>query len=243
MFRCAVERRLILVNPTPEMKFRRSEKLKGVLTEGQIRVLMEKSRELNSEWYPHWAMAVYTGMRTGELHALCWDQVNLESGKITVKFAWNSKDGIKSTKSGHDRHVEIAPGLKPVLIELKQKYPESQFVLPRLSQWDKGEQARELRALLIGIGLPPVRIHDLRASWATLLLNKGVAAAAVMSMGGWRDPKTMFIYLRKAGIDIQGATRCLDFGGGPRPGPSGPAPGVEYGESAVPKLKLRLVTS
>jgi integrase len=136
--------------------------------------------------------------------------------------------------------VEIAPGLRPILMELKQMYPESQFVLPRLSQWDKGEQARELRAFLIGIGLPPVRFHDLRASWATLLLNKGVAPAAVMSMGGWRDPKTMFIYLRKAGIDIQGATRCLNFGG-PQPDQSGPTPGKQpdgHATTATPHLRL-----
>ena len=59
---------------------------------------------------------------------------------------------------------------------------------------------------LVGIGLPPVRFHDLRATWATLMLSKGVAPVKVMSMGGWKDMKTMMIYIRKAGIDIQGIT-------------------------------------
>ena len=30
-------------------------------------------------------------------------------------------------------------------------------------------------------------------------------------MGGWKDIKTMQIYMRMAGIDIKGITDCLDL--------------------------------
>lgn len=33
----------------------------------------------------------------------------------------------------------------------------------------------------------------------------------VMTMGGWKDMKTMMIYIRKAGIDIWGITGKLDL--------------------------------
>ena len=100
--------------------------------------------------------------------------------------------------------------LMPVLAELKIKTFSTGFVLPRICKWEQGEQARQLRLFLKSIGLPEVRFHDLRASWATLLLSRGVAPSKVMSMGGWSDMKTMMIYMRKAGIDIKGATSCLD---------------------------------
>ena len=32
-----------------------------------------------------------------------------------------------------------------------------------------------------------IRFHDLRATWAILLLRKGVESIKVMLMGGWRD--------------------------------------------------------
>ena len=66
-----------------------------------------------------------------------------------------------------------------------------------------------MRMFLIGLGLPIVRFHDLRATWATLMLSKGVEPAKVMIMGGWNDLKTMMIYMRKAGINIRGITDCL----------------------------------
>ena len=84
-------------------------------------------------------------------------------------------------------------------------------MLPRIDKWDKGEQARELRMFLQGIGLPVIRFHDLRATWATLLLSKGVEPIKVMIMGGWKDLKTMQFYVRKAGVEIKGITDCLDL--------------------------------
>ena len=108
--------------------------------------------------------------------------------------------------------IQIAPNLMELLRELKLKNSESNpFVLPRISKWDKGEQARELRMFLAGLELPSIRFHDLRATWATLLLSKGVTPIKVMIMGGWKDLKTMQIYVCKAGVEVKGATDCLEF--------------------------------
>ena len=209
-FKYALELGHIHRNPAPEMKFRMGHKIKKVLTEEQVATFLNRAKEYNIEWYPHWCLALYTGMRNGELYALTWDKVNLEDRHILVDTAWNNRDGFKSTKSGDDRMVQIPPNLMEVLRELKLKNSESNpFVLPRMHKWDKGEQARELRMFLSGLGLPTIRFHDLRATWATLLLSKGVAPIKIMMMGGWKDLKTMQIYVRKAGVDIKGASDCL----------------------------------
>jgi integrase len=210
VFQYALDRQLIIRNPTPLLKFKVADKIKAVLTEEQITTLLRKSQELDWQWYPHYSVALYTGLRNGELYALTWDKVNLETRQILVNCSWNSKDGYKSTKSGDDRIVEIPNPLMPLLRELKMKSSDSIFVLPRIGKWDKGEQARDLRCFLKSIGLPEIRFHDLRASWATLLLSKGVAPSKVMAMGGWKDMDTMMIYMRKAGIDIKGSTSVLD---------------------------------
>lgn len=209
-FHYALELGILNRNPTPLLKFKINDKIKSVLNEEQIVVLLKKSQELNWPWYPHYAVALYTGMRNGELYALTWDKVNLEKRQVLVNSSWSKKDGYKSTKSGDDRLVEIPTPLLPTLKELKLRSAGSDFVLPRLGKWDMGDQARELRFLLLSIGLPEVRFHDLRASWATLLLSKGVAPSKVMAMGGWKDMDTMMIYMRKAGIDIKNATSVLD---------------------------------
>lgn len=109
-------------------------------------------------------------------------------------------------RRGDDRIVEIPPPLIPILNELKLQSFDRAFVLPRLATWDSGYQADDLRTFLDVMGLPSVRFHDLRATWATLMLSCGVQAINVMAMGGWKDMKTMMIYTRKAGLDIKGCT-------------------------------------
>jgi integrase len=209
VFNYAVEREYLMRNPAPKMKFRIGDKIQEVLTEEQAKYLLKKAKELNLEWYPIWATALYTGLRNGELYALTWDCIKLKERKLIVKKSWNNKEGFKNlTKSRCDRIVEIAPPLVKIFRELK-KDSDSIYVLPRIDKWDKGEQARELRMFLAGLGLPQIRFHDLRATWATILLGKGVVPAKLMVLAGWKDLKTMVRYIRKAGIDTKGATDDL----------------------------------
>jgi integrase len=64
---------------------------------------------------------------------------------------------------------------------------------------------------LQGLGLPRIRFHDLRATWATIMLSMGIAPIKVMSMGGWKDLKTMQFYIRKAGVDTSGISDKLSL--------------------------------
>lgn len=209
-FEYALDKNLVDRNPTPLIKFKLKSKIKSVLNEDQILFLLRQAQDQNWPWYPHYSVALFTGLRNGELYALQWKNVNLDKRQILVNCAWSNKDGFKSTKSGHDRIVEIPNSLMTLLREMKLRSAESDFVLPRLARWDRGEQAYDLRMFLKAIGLHEVRFHDLRASWATLLLDKDVPPTKVMAMGGWSDMKTMMIYMRKAGISIKNSTSVLD---------------------------------
>jgi len=208
-FNYAVEIDVIKRNPTPVMKFKIGDKIKGVLTREQIKHFLTQAKIQNHEWYPIWVMALYTGMRNGELYALKWDRVNLEQRQILINSSWNSEDGFKSTKSGDDRIAEIAPDLIYVLKELRLKTYETGFVLPRIKDWESGCQAKVLQEFLKQIELPSIRFHDLRASWATVMLSLGIEPIKVMSMGGWSTMGTLEIYIRKAGVNTKGISDKL----------------------------------
>jgi len=206
-----IEEGVLTYNPAPNLKFKIGKKLKTVLTFEQAKTLLNRGKELSWEWYPHVFIALYTGMRNGELFALTWDKIDFNASQIRVDTSWNNKDGYKCTKSGEERLLDAAPELLTFLKELKLLTGNSKFVLPRLGRWDKGEQARELRIFLQAIGIPAIRFHDLRATWATLMLSRGVEPVKVMAMGGWRGMDTMMRYIREAGIDIKGISAVLNL--------------------------------
>ncbi len=189
---------------------RREEKKPEILTLQQTREFLNAARTLEHPWYPVWAFAILTGARNGELYALNKNDVDLENNKIIISKSFNNRRGeIKSTKAGYYRTVPINPELKELILELNRANLDSDFLLPRLSGWNKGCQAQVLRTFLTGINLPSVKFHTLRACFATLLLQQGKAPAVIMKICGWRDLKTMERYIRLAGVDEKGATDSL----------------------------------
>jgi len=201
------------VNATPVYGIKlnvKAEKVPDILTNEEIKKFLFEAKRLEHPWYPIWATALLTGMRAGELYATEWDDVDFETNIIRVSKSYNKMmDEIKSTKAGYWRNVPMSPELRALFLDLKNKATDSSFVLPRFSEWDRGEQSKVLRGFLLGIGLPSIKFHALRACFATQLLAKGTPAAIVMKICGWRDLKTMEFYIRVAGVEEKGATDCL----------------------------------
>ena len=198
-------------SPTVGLAFAREpEKEPEILTLNEIKKLLVSARTMNHDWYYHWAMDLLTGMRNGELYALTWTDVDWENHSLTVSKSYNLRlDITKCTKAGSWRAVPISSELKSLLLELRAKTGSTTHVLPRMWQWDKGLQAQELRKFCLGLGIPSVRFHALRACFATQLIRNGVPPIQIQKICGWKDLKTMQRYIRMAGIEIDGATEGL----------------------------------
>ncbi|MCK5074653.1 MAG: site-specific integrase [Bacteriovoracaceae bacterium] len=219
VFKWAIEERYILgVHSSPTEGLNVSDKverLPPILKVTEIKKLLNSSFKLNHPWYPIWACAYFTGMRSGELKALQWKDIDLPKGIITVSKSYNkARKTIKCTKAGYWRTVPISSDLMGVLMSLKNKAKcePDDFVLIRHTDWKQGTASRVLRLFLREIGVlaqDEVVFHTLRACFATHMLGAGVDQATVMKIGGWRDIKTFQIYIRLAGIEVKGATDVL----------------------------------
>jgi integrase len=64
-------------------------------------------------------LAVYTGIRTGELVALAWEDVNLEEGTIHIRRSAYKDRGLKTTKTDTERFVDLLPPAIEVLTSQK----------------------------------------------------------------------------------------------------------------------------
>ncbi|QDK42704.1 hypothetical protein DOM21_14845 [Bacteriovorax stolpii] len=187
------------------------DKRPEILKLEEIRILLYEAQAQAHPWYPIWGFALLSGMRNGELYALKWADIDLENGLITVERSYDKRqDSYKSTKAGYWRTVPISEELKSLIIDLKLK-ADSEFVLPRPVYWNRGEQAKVLKAFCRSINITPIKFHTLRACFATQLLGQGVEPLKVMKICGWRDLETMAFYIRLAGIDEKGVTENLRF--------------------------------
>jgi integrase len=184
------------------------EKMPEILTLDEIRTLLSYAEKIKHPWYPIWAMALMTGMRSGELYALEWDSIDFENRMIYVHRNWTNRSGFGPTKGRYWRAVPMSDELHAFLKEQKA-LRGTESVLHRFNLWSKGQQAHILREFCVGSGITSVRFHTLRACFATQLIKDSVAPAVVMKICGWKDLKTMQRYIRLAGIEVKGATQGL----------------------------------
>lgn len=190
----------------------KAEKTPMILTLEEVRSLLFHAKLENHPWYAHWAFAVLTGMRSGELFALKWTDVDEENGIVRVTKSYEPKlKEYKSTKNGKWRNVNISSQLKEIITSLRNQNLNSEFVLPRVAGWRGGHAGKILRMFLQRIGIDKnINFHTLRACFATHLLATGAEPMKVMRMGGWSDLKTFQIYIRMAGVDVKGVSDALE---------------------------------
>jgi integrase len=214
VFRWGIECGHVSLNESPVAGFRFKQiqdRKPPILSLTEIQLLLVTAKEMKHDWYPVWLVALHTGMRSGELFALEWDDVDFESKRIVVHKSYCQKlKRAKSTKGGYWREVPINSELLSFLKSLKLG-AKSGFVLPRLPRWKNGDAAKVLKTFCLGIGLKPVHFHVLRSCFATQLIKDGVAPAIVMKICGWQDLKTMQRYVRLAGVEVEGATDTLSL--------------------------------
>lgn len=207
----AVEDGHLTRNPCNGIRVKVAEVAQKVLTNDEVSILLREAKAADHPFYPVWAFALMTGMRSGEMHALKWTDIDLDGRLVSITKQWTSKNGICSTKTHQNRVVPISDELLKFLKERKLQSAESEFVLPRLIEWDRGEQARVIRDFCETIGITSVKFHDLRATFITNLLSRGESLARVMAVVGHTEIKTTNSYLRRAGVELRGATDKLGY--------------------------------
>ncbi len=204
---------MLMRSPTFEVMLKRDdEKKPEILTLDEIQRLIQKAFESDHEWKRIWTAALMTGMRSGELQALEWQDIDFENKLINVNKSYNCRArNYKSTKAGYWRQVPISKELELIVKDQQKETGNTKHVFPRHWEWDRGLQAKVLRRFCYIHGLPSVKFHTLRACFATQMLRSGVEAAKVMKVCGWKELKTMQHYVRLAGIEIQGVTEALNL--------------------------------
>lgn len=210
VFNVAIEEGVLVRNPAVGIRVACAEANQAVLNRNEVEILLREAKRVEHRFYPHWTLALLTGMRSGELYSLRWTDVDLVTGKINISKAWTRYNGEGPTKTAKNRICPISKECRKHLGELKSTYSaDSEYVLPRLWEWEQGDQAKVLKSFCEEIGITQIKFHDLRATFITQMLNNGVPLSKVMAIVGHSSLKTTQGYLRLSGKDVEGATEDL----------------------------------
>jgi integrase len=120
LFDIAVESGYLKWNPARGIKVH-AKKSEGVaLSPTEVNHLLSEAKKRGHEYYPHWVIALSTGMRNGELYALRYSKINFDCNNILIDEQFTSKDGLHPPKKGKTRVSDLSDSLRVFLLWLKE---------------------------------------------------------------------------------------------------------------------------
>ena len=145
--------------------------------------------------------APFTGLRMGELLALCWRDVDFAGVTIRVRGSY-AAGHLTTPKSGKVRAVPMAPDVASALAQLSRRSDwvgddDLVFAGELGSYLDGSAMRRRYKEALSRAGLRPLRFHDLRHTFGTRMIAKA-DIRRVQEWMGHADIQTTMRYLHHA---------------------------------------------
>ena len=185
----AQEQKLIASNPTegcalPRLEHREMQ----TLPVEQLQSFLREAKD--SGVFELYYLELVTGLRRGELLGLKWEDVDLERGDLRVRrqIARISGEVVEAplkTKNAY-RTLPLAEDTVDILEAQRKKTGDSPWVFPSPTGGPISPDSvlHMLHRVLKRAGLPRVRFHDLRHTFATLALQNGVDVKTMSGMLG-----------------------------------------------------------
>ena len=184
-----IEQHLVIKNPTQGCALPKVEhKEMKTLTADQLSAFFREARD--SGVFALYYIDLTTGLRRGELLGLKWLDIDLEKGDLRVQRQIGRINGKiiempLKTKNAY-RTLPLSTDAIDVLKAQKCKVGNSEWVFPSPTGGPMSPDSvlHMLHRVLKRAGLPKVRFHDLRHTFATMALQNGVDIKTVSGMLG-----------------------------------------------------------
>lgn len=195
MFGKAVHDGLILSNVFLGIALKRGQGRSGnrlvVVTDAQLRTLAETARtsyggDFGEQLAAMITVAACTAMRPGELFALEWANIDMDKGRINVK--WSRRvDGVKKApKNGQERIIACPPPAVAALRALTRTGPLV-FTSKTGKQFSPSTFSSQWAPIRLASGVPIKDLYELRHYCATKLMEAGLMDWQVAAQMGHTD--------------------------------------------------------
>lgn len=201
VFQFAVRLKKIKENPCGQVANFRSDKgrTRIVTNEEEGRILAAMTGKLEP-FRPFVVLALYTGMRRGEMLKLEWSRhINFEADKITMTG--------DITKNRRPRVVPMVEAVKTLLLELRQKGSADALIFENIHPV---KVSQTITKVTRGLGLSDVCLHALRHTFASRLQEKGVGEYVSQKLMGHSSAAMTGHYTHVKFEQLQDAVQRLE---------------------------------
>lgn len=186
----AIRDGLLTENPAKAFRYRKSTTVKAnIMTPLEMEDYLDAAEQLG--YLPMFILALTTGLRQGELIALKWSDLDIESRTLTIaeKRAVEWRELVEY--GSQTRSIRLTPEVVDLLIMEHSKHPSSplMFMHPATLKPYSPQMVRRMHNEIIKeAGLDHIRFTDLRHTCAVLSLRNGMETKELARMLGHYRP-------------------------------------------------------
>lgn len=205
IFSLAVKRGYCLKNPVSEADRPRSQGIEAeeadkikILTPEQISSFLDQVRDQKHKTL--FTLAIFSGARQGELLGLKWSDINWHDNQIHIQRTFNNGAFFTTKTKGSNRKVDIGPTTMRALKEWKLACPHGKLDLVFPTSTGKPMNHNNMvnrffRPALESAGIDRIRFHDVRHTYASLLIEQGENIKYIQTQLGHSNPTvTLNVY-------------------------------------------------
>jgi integrase len=195
IFRRAIRDDLVTVDPTVGLDLPRVRSKRDRIEDPAHAVALVEALPGGERAF--WAMALFTGLRRGELRALRWGDVDLKGGVARVQRGWDDVHGEQEVKTDAGRRtVPLMGRVRRELAahKLRTGRGDGDLVFGRTADLPFVPTTVRSRARKAwqAAGLDPLTPHEARHCAASYLIAAGVNAKELSTYIGHSDIRTTF---------------------------------------------------
>ena len=186
----AIRDGLLTENPAKAFRYRKSTTVKAnIMTPLEMEDYLDAAEQLG--YLPMFMLALTTGLRQGELIALKWSDLDIESRTLTIA---ENRAVVRRELVEHGsqtRTIALTPEVIDLLIREHDKHPSSplMFMHPATLKPYSPQMVRRMHDEIIKeAGLDHIRFTDLRHTCAVLSLRNGMETKELARMLGHYRP-------------------------------------------------------
>ena len=210
---------LIRANPAAHCKLpSQTVREMQVLTHDEMRRFLIQAKQ--EDYYELFLLELTTGMRRGELLALQWDDLDFDTGELHIqRQVYRSKGEliVSAPKTRASARTIILPPAMVGLLKVRQSHTDSRWIFPSPkkddSPLDPASCRKRLQTILEHARCKKVRFHDLRHTFSTMALEKGMDVKTLSAVIGHVSANTTLnIYTHVTDAMRQSAADKIDRG-------------------------------
>jgi integrase len=163
----------------------------AILTPAQINALLNAVK--NPNYRMLYMLAIFSGARQGELLGLKWGDVDWANNQIHIQRTFNNRRFFLPKTKTSNRKIDLGPNVMAALRRWRLMCPPNELNLVFPSRagtpLDRCNMVnRHFYPALKEANLPKIRFHDLRHTYASLLIEQGENIKYIQTQLGHSNP-------------------------------------------------------